>query len=144
MALIYKFKKEMLLEEGYAFRPRIPVTLHGKDMQIDVPALIDSGCDVTVVPEELARALGLNMNGKRTKIYAYRESTEVIQSTIDITFVGKAGRESVRLNKIPILIALATEEFEDEADITLGVSGIFDNFDITFKKKSNRIILKKI
>lgn len=144
MTLIYRFKKEKLLEEGYAFRPRILVTLHGSSLSIDTPALIDSGCDTTVISESMAKSLGLNMNGRRSKLYAYRESSDVIQSSADISFIGRAGRESVRLSKVPILITVSSDAVEDEGDITLGVNGIFDHFDITFKKKSNKILLKKV
>lgn len=143
MALLYKFKKEKLISGGFASRPRILVILQGESTSIEVPALIDSGCDVTVVPEAIAKAIGLNMSGERNKLYAYRESNDVIQSKAAITFVGRVQRQSVTLNNVPVLIALTKEGTEDEHDITLGVEGIFDAFDIAFKKAQNKIILQK-
>lgn len=143
MSLVYKFKKEKLIGGGYAVRPKILVTLKGMNTAIDVPALIDSGCDTTVIPEGMARAVGLDMSGSKTKIYAYRESSEVIESSANVTFQGKANRQSVALN-IPVVIALSGKGFEDEDDITLGVNGVFDAFDITFKKAQNKIILKRV
>lgn len=143
MSLIYKFKKEKLKNGIYVSRPKILVRLHGKEMSIDVPALIDSGCDTTVIPEGIAKAIGLKIEGKKDRIYAYRESNEVICNKIDITFLGRAERESIKLT-VPILISLSKEGFEDEEDIVLGVDGIFDAFDITFKKFQNKIILKRV
>ena len=124
-------------------RPRILVVLSGKDTSIEIPALIDSGCDTTVIPEGIARAVGLDMGGKKNKVYAYRESTDVIESNASLTLIGRANRESIKI-KIPVLIALSKKGIKDEEDITLGVNGIFDVFDITFKKSQNKIILKKV
>ena len=143
MSLIYKFKKEKLDNGEYVYRPRILVILKGKEGSIEVPALVDSGCDTTVIPEGLAKAVGIPIKGKKTKLYAYREFSEVIISSTNITFVGKANRESVTLN-IPILITLSKNDSEDEQDITLGVDGVFNYFDITFSKSKNRIILKRV
>ena len=131
----YKFRKEELESGGYAVRPRILVLLKGNKMSIEVPALIDSGCDTTVIPEGMARAVGLDMEGEKSKLYAYRESADVILSKATFTFVGRVMRESVTLGNVPVLIALFKRGSEDEVDITLGIDGIFDNFDITFKKK---------
>lgn len=143
MTLIYRFKKEKLANGRYAARPRILVVLQGEHASIEVPALIDSGCDVTVIPESIAKALGLDMSGEKDKLYAYRESNEVIQSKATFTFVGRVQRQSVTLNQVPVLIALAKDAAEEEHDITLGVEGIFDAFDITFKKSQNKISLQK-
>ena len=144
MTLIYKFKKERLKNGGYASRPRILVELKGNNGSIIVPALIDTGCDTSVIPEGIAKAIGLNMSGVKDKLYAYREANEVIQSTVTITFLGKEYRQSVTLSNVPILIALTKESVKEEEDITLGVNGIFDTFEITFKKIQNKIIFKKV
>lgn len=144
MSLIYRFKKEKLKDGKYAVRPRILVVLSGKNTSIEVPALIDSGCDTTVIPEGIAKAIGLDMSGEKNKLYAYRESSDVIESSANITFLGKANRQSVRLSNVPVLVTLSKKGFEDESDIILGVNGIFDAFDITFKKSQNKIILKKV
>ena len=41
------------------------------------------------------------MSGKKDKMYAYRESSDVIESYADITFLGKIQRLSARLGKGP-------------------------------------------
>jgi len=142
MTLVYKFKKEKLTDGTLVSRPRILVVLNGKASSIEVPALIDSGADITVIPESIAMAIGISMSGEKSKLYAYRESNDVVSSSVNITFLGKAGRQSVNL-KIPVLVSLSRKGCEDEEDIVLGIGGIFDAFDITFKKSQNRIILKK-
>ncbi len=142
MALLYKFKKEKLENGIVVLRPRILVALKGEVTSIEVPALIDSGCDTTVIPEGIAKAIGLKIEGKKEKLYAYREATDVVESKATITFIGKANRESVTTT-IPVLVALSKNDEFDEIDITLGISGIFDVFDITFRKTENKIICTK-
>lgn len=142
--LIYKFKKERLYGGNIVSRPRILVSISGKTNSIEVPSLLDSGCDITVIPESLAMAIGLDMDGEKSKLFAYRESTDTIRSKMDITFVGRAGRESQTIKDVPILIALSKGDIGDETDIVLGVEKIFDEFDILFRKTQNKIIMKRV
>lgn len=141
MSLVYKFKKEELQNGEYTLRPRIFVRLSGDKIPIEVPALIDSGSDITVIPEGIAKAVGLDMTGEKSKLYAYREANDVIRGYAIITFLGR--RESVKL-RVPVLIALSKEGVEDEQDIVLGIDGIFDAFNINFRKSENKIIMHKI
>ena len=141
MVLTYKFKKEKLDDGSDILRPKIFVELKGTNNSIQTIALIDSGSDVTVIPEIIARDIGLNFSGQKTKIYAYRESNDVIKSKTDISFLGRANRESVKLSNVPIFISLEKDGTEED-DIILGIDGVFDAFDITFKKTQNRIFFK--
>lgn len=143
MVLTYKFKKEELKNGGYIMRPRILVELIGSESSIVVPALIDSGCDITVIPEGMARGIGLDMKGKKDKLHAFRESNDAIHSKAEIKFLGKEHRQAVYLKNIPSLIVMKEKDSDEEDDITLGVEGIFDFFDISFKKRQNKIILKQ-
>ena len=143
MSLTYKFKKEKLDDGSYVSRPRILVTLKGNKDSVDIPALIDSGADTSVIPNQVAKAVGLDMEGEKTKIYTYLESTDVIKSKANFIFVGRVMRESVIVNNISVLIDIENGD-EEEQEIILGVDGIFDNFDITFKKSKNKIIFKKV
>ncbi|MCK4589356.1 MAG: hypothetical protein KAT77_02860 [Nanoarchaeota archaeon] len=143
MVLTYRFKKEKLENGRYAVRPRILVVLKGKNSSIEIPALIDSGCDTTVIPEGIAKATGIDMEGEKGKLFAFRESSEVISSKANFTFLGKLPRDSVNVDHIPVLITLSKKRVEEEGEIVLGVEGVFDIFDITFKKSQNKIILKK-
>ena len=142
MPLTYKFKKEKLEDGSYVSRPRVLVTLKGSKTSIDIPALIDSGADTSVIPNQVAKPIGLNIEGEKTKIYTYLESTDVVRSKANFIFVGRVMRESVTLDNIPVLIDTLSSD-DEEQEIILGVDGIFDNFDITFKKSKNKIIFKR-
>ena len=145
MPLIYKFKKEKL-EVGFAVRPKICVSLSGPGGSLKVIALIDSGSDGTVIPEGIANFLGLDMKGKHTTLQAYRECNEAIISKVNVSFVGRRGSSEV-LNNVPVLISLCpknpSEDFVEENEMVLGVERIFDEFEITFKKTANKIILRR-
>ncbi len=142
MVLTYRFKKEKLENGRYVSRPKILVTLGGKNTSLLVSALIDSGSDITVIPQGMAQVLGLKMGSKKEKLCAYRESHDVVESSMNITFMGKQTRQAITLNRIPVLVVLSDKGKKEEEDITLGVSGIFDEFDIAFKKSQNRITLQ--
>lgn len=141
MTLIYRFKKEKLEDGTFVSRPRILITLRGENCAIEVPALIDSGCDITVIPENIARVVGLNLNGKKEKLYAFRESSEAIRSKVKITFVGKAHRQNVTI-AVPVLVVLS--KGDDEEGMVLGVQGVFDAFEINFRKAGNQIMMKAV
>jgi len=139
MALRYRFKKERLADGTTVMRPIVPVTLHGDRGSLSLFALIDSGCDTTVVPENVAQRIGLRF-GNSTELFAFRESTAAAQSQGNLSFIGKARRSTERIANVPIVIALGGEE----EDVVLGVAGIFDAFDIGFQKTQNRITLKRV
>ena len=143
MGLLYKFKKEKLEDGTLVSRPRIPVILHGENTAVEVAALIDSGCDITVIPEDLARAVGLNLKGPESTLYAFRESNKVINSKASITFIGKQVRQNVKV-QVPVLIVKSKDGYSDEEGIVLGVEGIFDKFNINFKKSKNQILFNSV
>ncbi|MBR9690713.1 hypothetical protein GOV08_03430 [Candidatus Woesearchaeota archaeon] len=144
MTLTYKFKKEKLENGRIVARPRILIRIKGTFTTIEVPVLIDTGCDVTVIPENLARAIGLRIKGKKTKLFAFRESTEVIEEKLDIILLGREERQNIIIKNVPVLISLDHEDYEDDSEVVLGIEGIFDFFDVTFKKSQNKIIFKPI
>lgn len=143
MPLIYKFKKEKLESGGYVSRPKILVRLSGESFTMDVVALLDTGCDITVIPENLAKALGLKMTGKKEKLFGFRESSEAIKSSLNMSFLGKEDRQTEKLNNVPVLVVLQSKGDENE-DMVLGIERIFDEFEITLKKHRNEIILKRV
>jgi len=143
MSLIYHFKKEKLESGAFVSRPRILVEISGSNGAIVVPALIDSGCDATVIPEGIAKAIGLSLDGEKDKLYAFREMNEVVRSRAAISFLGKEHRQSIKLPNVPVLVVVPKKGDKEEEDITIGIEGVFDAFDITFKKSQNKIILQK-
>lgn len=141
MALAYRFKKIKLEDGNYVSRPEIPVQLSHGSNSIDVAALIDSGCDTTIIPESIARYLDLNLSSEETKIQGYREKIGVIPSLANITFIGRKSRISTTLSNVPVLVVPETED--SDTGVILGVERIFDEFEIVFKKSAGRVILKK-
>ena len=139
MVLTYKFQKQELEDGSTILRPKIMVTLEGSKDKFPLIALLDTGCDTTILSESVATLIGLDQSGRRLKFYAYNESCDAIESQCIITLQGRQQREEVRL-QVPVLIALGDQSEE----VVLGLAGIFDQFNITFKRKENRITLKKV
>ena len=99
---------------------------------------MDSGADTTVMSESVADSIGLNKTGQKGVLFAYKEGVEVVQSKCRITFKDKRARSNVTFT-IPVLITLG----DQSNDVVLGMAGVFDYFNITFKKSKNKIIMKK-
>jgi len=144
MVLSYRFHKEKLEDGSIVFRPKVLVDISSgsEHLPFSVAALLDSGCDVTIIPEEFSEILKLKILAK-TELVAYREKTDVKASKVDITFLGKAPRENIKLNNIPVLIT-PKDKPDLSPEVVIGVRGIFDKFDIKFNLSRNRIELKKI
>ncbi|MFC1723250.1 aspartyl protease family protein [Nanoarchaeota archaeon] len=137
MKAVFRFKKEQLENGQYISRPIIPILLEG---QYKVQALIDSGSDMTVIPQGLAEAVGLNIQGPEETIYGFKEAINVKESKASFQF--SSNRTLFNVNKIPVLIAL--EDNPEETEITIGINGFFDMFDIRLQKSRNKIHLKKV
>ena len=144
MVLRYRFHRERLKDGSIAYRPLVLVDISYDDnhMPFNVAALLDSGCDVTIIPESFAKLIKLKEH-QETELIAYRERTKVKTSKADITFLSKAPRENVKLSSVPVFI---TPENDDKflPEVVIGVRGIFDKFEIKFNLGQNRIELKKI
>lgn len=96
--------------------------------------LIDSGADYTIIPQSDAEILGIN--------YENIKSKEIIIEAANLT---KIRTKEVRLTitirdisfTIPVLIS------EKEVERLIGRKGLFDKFEITFKQKLNKVVLKE-
>ena len=143
MVLRYRFHKERLKDGAFAYRPLIliDVSSGSNHLPFQIAALLDSGCDVTIIPEEFARILKLKQSGE-TVLMAYKEKTNVRISKMDITFLGKVQRENITLHNVPVFIAPEDDE-KFLPEVVIGIKGIYDKFDITFSLGRNRIELKK-
>ena len=143
MVLRYRFHKEKLKDGSVAYRPLVLVDVSYDDnhLPFNIAALLDSGCDVTIIPESFAKLLKLR-EYEETELIAYREKTKVKLSKANITFLGKVERENVKLTNVPVFI---TPENDDKflPEVVIGVRSIFDKFEIKFNLGQNRIELKK-
>ena len=120
--------------------PFIPVYIKTKENQtLEVFGLLDSGADSTVVPKDLADMLGLKPTGPEESTGGIGGDAKVRPSKMQVLLKGTRG-EKYTLT-IPVLIM--TENY-DEIPLLLGRNGFFENFEITFKQKENKIYLKKI
>ena len=142
MVLSYKFKRQKLESGQYVMRPIIPITLEGK-IKLDTTALIDSGCDITLVPEVIAEAIGLEKSDKTNEVYGYSEKIETVDSKAKIIFLSRNKRDEEAIN-IPVSIVKRKDGIDDDTELILGISGIFDKFNIMFMKTSNKILFKKV
>ena len=116
----------------------ILVKIRGTAGTVTIKALLDSGCDATVIPSRLARMLGITPSGNPTTLVGFQETSEAQRATADISFLGRVRRLSEHVANVPVLVVE-----HDDGDVVLGIEGIFDTFDILFAKSQNRIVLKR-
>ncbi len=128
-----RFVKEKLLDGSFSFRPKIPVTLIGRETSMKFLAVLDSGADISVIPRTLADFLGVRYDLKtRTSFLGFgKEVFDCAIASVDILFHGKQSRLSEKLENVPVLIALTG----DEKEPVLGCDGVFDSFNISFLQR---------
>mgnify|MGYP001608021901 CR=1 FL=1 len=134
MALSFRYRKELFDGEHYYF-PKIPVTIHNKDLSIEVPALLDSGATDIFVPKELAEVLGLELK-KSDMAESWTGKFKVWESSVGI-IVGK-GSQTFR-KSLKCIVPDAKGESEE---VIFGRS-FFQFFEITFNEKERKTFLKR-
>jgi len=115
--------------------PYIPILVHNKfGRMMKILALVDSGSDSAVLPNDMADLLELNL----------KEETETR---------GIGGMVKVRRTKFHFRIKNKRESYPLSVDALvtignvppiLGRNGFFEHFHITFKQIEQRIIFKKV
>ena len=122
---------------NYYRYPIVPVKFYYKEKKTPViDALLDSGGDFIVIPMPIAKYLDLKLE-KAGEVDTAGGSTSLFKSYIDIT-IGKNDGFTNYKNK---LIYISTRE---DIPVLLGRSPIFEDYEITFKKQKNQLILKFI
>ena len=114
--------------------PSIPITLKG-ERSFDFIALLDSGADVSAIPEVLARQLGMDMHNEPEFVHGVGGKVQAIESKIQVIIERRHERYRFQ---IPINIILGDEEFP----LLLGRAGFFDKFRIEFNQAEEKISLK--
>jgi len=138
MAITFKYKRvdrPPPLEPIHS--PSIPITLRGPKESIDVVALVDSGADTSAIPNSLAEILGLDLTGEPEDIVGIGGKSPAVKTSVYATI--QKGHEKYSF-QLPVYALL---EKKEDFPVLLGRQGFFDNFDITFKEKERKIILKK-
>ncbi len=138
--LSFKFRKEMLEDGSYSYRPVIPVKFINGTRFLNSFVLLDSGADITVLTWGHAVILGLKLSKEKSKLYGFKEEASVYESAVEIE-IG-SGRLAKRIS-VPVLV-LSEEEPRQENDAVIGLRGFFDEFDIRFKLASNKIEMKPV
>ncbi|MBU3906644.1 MAG: retropepsin-like domain-containing protein [Nanoarchaeota archaeon] len=136
MTFSFKYKPVKLKTGETLYRPLIPITLEGEE-KIDVLAMLDSGSDITIIPEELAEVLGVEYK-KDNIIYGIsREPVDAKEGKIYVKF-GK-GNEFYSF-EIPILVPTGKLDLP----IIIGRAGFFNQFKIIFIESERRIEFKRL
>lgn len=137
MAISYKYKIQPMKKGAQIKTPSIPITLKGDNSTpIEVVALIDSGADISVIPQGLAEFLNLNLTGEKEKANGIGGEISVINSSVNVNI--KKNRENYTF-KMPVQVIIGP----DEIPPLLGRRGFFDEFIITFDNKNKKVTLKK-
>jgi hypothetical protein len=114
--------------------PIIPVKFYYKDKKTPyIEALLDSGGDFIVIPMPIAEYLGLSLENAG-EVDTAGGAVSLFKAYIDIT-IGKNGGFAEYKNN---LIHVSTR---NDIPILLGRSPIFEDYEITFKKQRNQLIL---
>ena len=117
--------------------PVIPVKFYYKNKETPViDALLDSGGDFIVIPMPIARYLGLRLK-KAGSVDTAGGTTLLFKATLSM-ILGKK-EETAAYNNIQIHVSA-----RNDIPVLLGRHPIFEDFEITFKKQENHLILKSI
>ena len=136
--MVFKYKSICRPDGNQIKTPSIPVTFIGRfQMKIEFMALIDSGADLSVIPEDVAELLDINLEKKRDKSRGIGGEVEVVNSSVEINI--KKGHESYTF-AIPVQVIIGKQK----VPVILGREKFFDEFKITFEQDSERLSLKKV
>ena len=120
--------------------PYAKVVLTGPKERLNVIALVDSGADTCAIPRGIAEILGLKLGEKAEPVIGLGGEIAAYQARLDIVVEGT--HEKHVLDNIPVNV-LATKA-GDDFPVILGREGFFEAFEITFKERAQKIILKKV
>jgi len=137
LALSFSYRKE-ISDNKIIYRPKIPIILRKYRKQVTLPATIDSGSDVTVIPREVAEFLELDISDKKRQVDGIGGAVQTIETTVNLEI--SKGRTKEYIPHMPVKVLLTKSPIND---ILLGRVPFFSKFDITFKENARRVILTK-
>jgi predicted aspartyl protease len=125
-----------LIFEYYRY-PVIPVKFYYKDKETPIiDALLDSGGDFIVIPMPIARYLGLKLK-KAGSVDTAGGTTALFKASLSM-IIGKR-TETVTYPNIQIHVSN-----RNDIPVLLGRHPIFEDYEITFRKQKNQLILTTI
>jgi len=121
---------------NYEKYPVIPVKFYydGKDTPT-IDALLDSGGDFIVIPMPIARYLNLKLK-RAGAVDTAGGTTSLFKANLDMTICEK--EKKFTYNKLEIHVSE-----RNDIPVLLGRKPIFEDYEITFKKRENQLILKQ-
>lgn len=136
MTLVFRYKKILRPDGSQIKTPSIPVTVYGKE-RIDTLALIDSGADVSAMPQALAEVLGLELSSNLQSAFGIGGEVHAVETKLTLRI--QQGHEHY-VFEVPLKVVMGDVDFP----FLLGRAGFFERFTITFEQSQERILLKKI
>ena len=119
----------------YCKYPIVPVKFHYNDKKTPfIEALLDSGGDFIVIPMPIAKYLGLKLK-KAGSVDTAGGQISLFKAKIDVE-IGKNGKNKKYENHYVHI------SMREDIPVLLGRNPIFEDFEITFKKTKNQLILK--
>ena len=121
----------------YLKYPVVPVKFYYNDKETPfIDALLDSGGDFIVIPKPIARYLGLKLK-KAGDVDTAGGTTSLFKATLSMV-MGNKKKNAVYKN-IQIHVS-----GRNDIPVLLGRHPIFEDYEITFKKQKNQLILKAL
>ena len=128
---------DLKLVFDYFKYPVVPVKFYYKNRETPIiDALLDSGGDFIVIPMPIAKYLGLKLK-KAGSVDTAGGTTVLFKTTLSM-IIGKKD-ETASYNNIQIHVS-----GRNDIPVLLGRHPIFEDFEITFKKQKDQLILKSI
>ncbi len=130
-----------MTEQEFVFKyedyPLIPIkfNFNGRETPL-IEALLDSGGDFIVIPEAIAKYLGLHLVKAGCVDTAGGETT-LCKTNVDLIIQGN--EKSFTYENLEIHVSSSSN-----IPVLLGRKPIFEDHDITFKKHHNKLILKQV
>lgn len=130
----FRYRKEASIISGTVLRPVADVILQTDRSRIETAMYIDSGADITMIPLEIGKALGLKQ----------KPTDEILEikgvSGGGVPYILKKANIIFNGERFKIRLAWALIE---EVPLLLGRMDIFPKFRITFDEKRESIIFDK-
>ena len=110
------------------FRPEVRITVHGPKGSGDFIALVDTGADNTILPESIARDLGIPLTAGKGPAATAFGGQEIALSYADVQLELVHPDETLRWLARAFFVA----DGSDTETLILGHQGFLDYFNATF------------
>lgn len=138
MAIIFKYKLQKRGDGVEMKLPHIPIEIKGNgSIWIQTMALVDSGADVSVIPQDLAELINLDLSGEESVANGIGGEIKTIKTKMKIKVHNS--HESYEFESIPVEVIMQ----KTKAPMILGRNGFFDKFIIVFDHQGERIKLQR-